>query len=130
MRLLGLGAIAVIGGFSALFRRDQIGSAFGARYLAWRSQNEFQKNAPLDNDLVLLFGRLQWIRPGWCTRPNVILIITDDQGFGDIGRAGELDCHDASADPLIASTPSTATQQRPISCSSPRTVLVAGENST
>jgi hypothetical protein len=33
MRLLGLGAIAVIGGFSALFRRDQIGSAFGARYL-------------------------------------------------------------------------------------------------
>jgi hypothetical protein len=70
------------------------------------------------------------IAQGGAPRPNVILIITDDQGFGDIGRAGELDCHDASADPLIASTPSTATQQRPISCSSPRTVLVAGENST
>jgi hypothetical protein len=33
MRLLSLAAIAVFGGFSALFRRDQIGSAFGAHFL-------------------------------------------------------------------------------------------------
>ena len=38
-------------------------------------------------------------------RPNVIVIITDDQGFGDMGRAGELDCHDASADPAACQHP-------------------------
>jgi len=38
-------------------------------------------------------------------RPNVIVILTDDQGLGDIGRAGELDCHDPSADPANCQHP-------------------------
>jgi arylsulfatase A-like enzyme len=45
------------------------------------------------------------IAQGGAPRPNVILIITDDQGFGDIGRAGELDCHDPSADPANCQHP-------------------------
>ncbi|MDJ0852551.1 MAG: sulfatase-like hydrolase/transferase [Myxococcota bacterium] len=32
-------------------------------------------------------------------RPNVVVIVTNDQGFGDMGRAGELDCHEPLADP-------------------------------
>jgi hypothetical protein len=32
-------------------------------------------------------------------RPNLVLIVTDDQGFGDMGRAGELDCDDPLSDP-------------------------------
>jgi arylsulfatase B len=38
-------------------------------------------------------------------RPNVIVILTDDQGFGDLGRAGEIDCNDASADPANCQHP-------------------------
>jgi arylsulfatase A-like enzyme len=38
-------------------------------------------------------------------RPNVVLIVTDDQGFGDMGRAGELDCHDPLADPANCQHP-------------------------
>jgi arylsulfatase A-like enzyme len=38
-------------------------------------------------------------------RPNVIVILTDDQGLGDMGRAGELDCNDLSADPANCQHP-------------------------
>jgi arylsulfatase A-like enzyme len=39
------------------------------------------------------------------SRPNVVVIVTDDQGFGDMGRAGEIDCNDASADPTSCQHP-------------------------
>ena len=38
-------------------------------------------------------------------RPNVVLIVTDDQGFGDMGRAGELDCNDPLANPANCQHP-------------------------
>jgi arylsulfatase A-like enzyme len=38
-------------------------------------------------------------------RPNVVLIVTDDQGFGDMGRAGDVDCHDSLADPASCQHP-------------------------
>ena len=38
-------------------------------------------------------------------RPNVVLIVTNEQGFGDMGRAGELDCNDPLADPANCQHP-------------------------
>jgi arylsulfatase A-like enzyme len=52
--------------------------------------------------LLGVFGATAQSEP---PRPNVIVIVTDDQGFGDMGRAGEFDCHDSSADPAACQHP-------------------------
>jgi arylsulfatase A-like enzyme len=38
-------------------------------------------------------------------RPNIVVVVTDDQGFGDLGRAGEIDCDDPLADPASCQHP-------------------------
>jgi len=61
-------------------------------------------------------------------RPNVILIITDDQGFGDMGRAGELDCHAPLADPANCQHPlETALQAAALDSFTPNIDQLANE---
>jgi len=71
----------------------------------------------LIRDRICLLGAVAWIvglgvasagafaQEAAAQRPNVIIIVTDDQGFGDMGRAGEIDCNDPAADPAHCQHP-------------------------
>jgi arylsulfatase A-like enzyme len=62
------------------------------------------------------------------SRPNVVLIATDDQGFGDLGRSGEIDCHDPAADPANCQHPlETAVQDAGLEGFTPNLDLLSRE---